>query len=153
VKIAIRSAYTVKDAITWLDYISLLDWFVKDLRNAKYVCPINLKKEHDRYVKKKTDATNKQKLEQKKRQAEQEQIEYQRTKAMFFGLAFKENDLEVKVLEHVKEFIDESEAHKHCVFAARYFAKPESLILSARVAGKPVETVEVSLQEGKVIQS
>ena len=41
----------------------------------------------------------------------------------------------------------------HCVYTNEYYARPECLILSARVDGKRVETVEVSLKTFEVIQS
>lgn len=52
IKICLRNKYKVKDAGLWLDYLDLLERFNKDLRNAKYVCPKNLKKAHDRLVRK-----------------------------------------------------------------------------------------------------
>jgi len=45
VKICIRNFYIVKDASLWRDYIDLLRSFWKDLHNAKYVCPADLKAE------------------------------------------------------------------------------------------------------------
>lgn len=153
IKICIRNNYIVKDAITWLDYLDLLNYFGKDLRSAKYVCTPNLKKEHDRLVKKKTEITNRQDLERRKKQTENDQNDYAKSKGVFFGIAFSDADLEVRVLEHVKEFIEEADAHKHCVYSNRYFAKEDSLILSARLNGTPIETVEISLSKMQVVQS
>jgi len=42
IKICIRNNYKIKDAHNWRDYIDLLHFFGKDLRNAKYVCPKDL---------------------------------------------------------------------------------------------------------------
>lgn len=41
----------------------------------------------------------------------------------------------------------------HCVYANRYYEKQNSLILSARIDNKRIETVEVDLQQMKVIQA
>ena len=41
----------------------------------------------------------------------------------------------------------------HCVFECGYHKKAKSLILSARIEGKPIETVEVNLETYKVVQS
>lgn len=153
IKICIRNGYTVKSASTWLDYLDLLEYFGKDLRNAKYVCPKSLTREHDRLVKKKTEITKRQDLERRKKQTENDQKEYAKSKGVFFGIAFSDADLEVRVLEHVKEFIEEADAHKHCVYSNRYFAKEDSLILSARLNGTPIETVEISLSKMKITQS
>jgi len=55
IKICIRNKYIIKDATMWRDYIDLLRYFDKDLRSAHYVCPKNLKKEHDIYMKRKRE--------------------------------------------------------------------------------------------------
>lgn len=153
IKIAIRNKHIIKDASMWMDYLDLLHWFNKDLLNAKYVCPGNLKKEHDRLVKKKTEITQRQDLERRKKQTEDDQRNYEKLRGVFFGISFKDADLEIKVLESIKEFIEEADAHKHCVYSNRYFAKSDSLILSARLNGTPIETVEISLSKMKITQS
>ena len=53
IRICIRSIYKIEDASMWCDYLDLLRFFGKDLHNAKYVCPADLQREHDRYVRKK----------------------------------------------------------------------------------------------------
>lgn len=56
IKICMRNKYIVKDAKIWIDYLDLLRYFKKDLKNAHYVCPKDLKKQHDIYVKRKRRA-------------------------------------------------------------------------------------------------
>lgn len=153
VKICIRQGYIVKDAITWLDYLDLLHYFGKDLRNAKYVCPKNIKSAHDKLVAKKREVQKKQDLENKRRRAKADQKFYKEAKAAFFGLLFQEKDLTVKVLESVQEFMEEGDIHRHCVFTNSYYKKEDSLVFSARVNGKSVETVEVSLSKMEVLQA
>lgn len=153
VKICIRSGYIVKEAITYLDYLDLLNFLGKDLRNSKFVCPKNLKREHDRLVKKRVQIIKRQDLERQKLQAEMDQRDYEHAKSMFFGLLFNDNDLEIKVLESIQEFIVESDIHKHCVYSNRYYKKEDSLIFSARLEGRPIETIEISLSKMGIVQS
>ena len=47
-----RNHYIIKDASMWNDYVGLLLYFHKDVRNAHYVCPKDLKTEHDLLVNK-----------------------------------------------------------------------------------------------------
>ncbi len=54
IKICMRNKYFVKDSSMYIDYLELLDYFKNDLRNSHYVCPRNLKKEHDVLVKRKS---------------------------------------------------------------------------------------------------
>ena len=40
----------------------------------------------------------------------------------------------------------------HCVFTNEYYLKADSLILSATIDGKRIETIEVSLKRMEVVQ-
>lgn len=146
IRIAIRNGYKINDATLWCDYIDFLRFFGKDLYNAKYVCPKDLKAEHDRYMRKKVKADAQAELE---KQLEKE-AEYQAIKAKFFGLIFSDERISIRVLESVQEIIAEGKAMKHCV--GSYHSKEDSLILSATIDGKRIETVEVSISKLKVIQ-
>jgi len=153
IKICIRNKYIVKDAKLWVDYIDLLRYFNKDLHNAFYVCPKNLKQAHDKLVAKKREIQKRQSLEKQRTKIIDAQEAYERDKQQFFGIQFKKGNLTVKVLEHVKEFMEEGDTLHHCVFTNEYYKKPDSLVLSARIKEKPIETVEISLAEMKIIQS
>lgn len=147
IRICIRNGYRIKDAISWCDYIDLLRFFGKDLHNAKYVCPTDLKAEHDRYLFKKAKADAL--LEIEKQLAKEDK--YRQAKAKFFGLMFSDGLINVRVLESVAEIITEGKMMHHCV--GSYHSKPDSLILSACIDGKRVETIEISISQLKVIQS
>lgn len=146
-KICLRNNYTITDVTLWCDYIDLLRFFGKDLYNAKYVCPTNLKMEHDRYVAKKAKADAQVEIE--KQLAKEDS--FKEVKAKFFGLMFSDGLISVRVLESVAEIITEGKAMHHCV--GSYHSKEDSLILSACINGKRIETIEVSLSQLKVIQS
>lgn len=147
IKICIRNGYTIKDATLWCDYIDMLRFFGKDLHNAKYVCPADLKAEHDRYVIKKAKADAQKELE---KQLEKE-ADFREAKEKFFGLMFSDGLISVRVLESVAEIILEGKLMHHCV--GSYHTKTDSLILSACIDGKKIETIEVSLTQLRVIQS
>lgn len=147
IKICIRNNYKIKDATLWCDYIDLLRFFGKDLHNARYVCPDNLKTEHDRYVAKKAKADAQ--LEIEKQLVKEDS--FRKAKAKFFGLMFSDGLINVRVLESVAEIITEGKAMHHCV--GSYHSKEDSLILSACIDSKRIETIEVSISQLKVIQS
>lgn len=153
IRICIRNNYMIKDASLWCDYIGMLGRFGKDLRNSHYVCPVDLRAAHDRYVKKQKALDKAKKLEELKADIDKAQIKYEKKKQKYFGIMFQEQDLTVKVLEHVSEFFEEGHEHGHCVFASQYYNKENSLVLSARVNDKPVETVELSLSQMKIVQA
>lgn len=152
IRIAIRHKYAVTDAGLWCDYIDLLRRTGKDITNPHYVCPIDLAKEHDRLSDKIHKEEAKMKEMEHKKKAEQYEDFYHETKKKFLGLVFGEGNILIRVLNSVKEFVEEGEVMKHCVFANEYFKHTESLILSAMVDGVKTETVEVSLDTMKVVQ-
>jgi hypothetical protein len=153
VKIAIRNRYTVTDAGDWLDYLNLLIYFGKDIRSPKYICPADLKGEHDRYVRKKHEKEMRIKLEKRRREIEQLEPVYQEQKKPFFGLEFRDDVITVQPLKSVLDFFHEGQEMGHCVFVNEYYKKPKSLIMSAKVNGEPAETIELSLESMKIIQA
>lgn len=153
IRIATRSKYIVEDAGIWCDYIDLLRYFNKDTNNPKYICPADLKAEHDRLVQKKTERLERERIEQQKHKALENERKFQELKAKFFGISFTDGTIQVRVLESVAEFLEEGTAMHHCVFTNTYYLKPDSLILSACIDGKRIETIEVSLKTLKVLQS
>ena len=58
----------------------------------------------------------------------------------------------VKVLESIDEYYSEGKAQNICVFGSEYYKKADTLILSARIGGEIIETVEVDLRTLKVVQ-
>ena len=73
--------------------------------------------------------------------------------AVFFNLALTDGLLVIKVLQSVDEFLEEGKAMHHCVYTNEYYNRDNTLILSARIDGKRIETVELSLDTFKVVQS
>jgi len=167
IKICIRQGYMVKDAITYLDYLDLLAYFKKDLSNHFYVCPSDLKKQHDILVAKKAVIIERERAERLERDTERQRLDaiakrkqlaksrkdYPLLKGKFFDLSFTSGDLSITVLKSVKEFEQEGKAHNHCVFTNEYYAKADSLVFSAKIKGERIETIEVSLKEFRILQS
>lgn len=152
VKICIRNGYTISDGSMWRDTIDLLRHFGKDTNSPKYVCPSDLKAEHDRLMHKRNKEIERKKLEERIRQAKKHEKAYRKLKGIFFGIAFTDGTLQVRVLESVAEFAAEGTELHHCVFSNSYFLEKNSLILSATIDGKRIETIEVSLKTFEVVQ-
>ena len=153
IKICLRNNYLIKDASIWLDYIDLLAYFGKDIRNAKYVCPDDLMKEHDRLSNKRMRQYEKEQEEHQKKKAVEDEKEFRDMKSKYFGIAFSDGLINVVVLNSVQEYIKEGELLHHCIFSNEYYKRDDSLILSARIDGAPIETIEISLENFTIIQS
>lgn len=153
IRICIRNGYNIDDVTMWCDYIDLLRFLGKDLYNTHYVCPKDLKVEHDKCVQKKREHIERERKEEAKQQALKDEALFQELKSKFFGIQFTDGVIQVRVLESVTEIMQEGDALHHCVFTNDYHLKPDSLILSACIDGKRVETVEISLSKLQVVQS
>lgn len=152
VKICLRNGYKVKDASIWFDYLDLLSYFGKDLRNAKYVCPENLKAAHDRLVEKKRAVLEKGQAEMKRQRAHEQNEKFLAMKSQFIGLKFISDQIMIKTLDSVQEYLEEGDMLHHCVFTNDYALKENSLCLSARIDEQPVETIEVDLEKMAIAQ-
>ena len=151
VKICIRNGYTIADGSMWRDTIDLLRHLGKDTNSPKYVCPADLKAEHDKWVEKRNRQRQREQTEQQRRKRIEDDKNYLKAKGIFFGLVFSDNLIRVKVIESVEEMIEEGRMMHHCV--GGYHNREHSLILSATIDGKRIETVEVSLKTFDVVQS
>ena len=151
-KIALRKHYNIIDIALWCDYVDMLRRLGKDFHSPKYVCPENLQEAHDTAQRKLQTQRDKKAEAQRRLKAIENEERFQALKAPFFGITFTDGTIEVRVLESVAEYMEEGKALHHCVFTNEYYFKKQSLILSARIDGKRIETIEVSLETMKVIQ-
>ena len=151
-KITLRRGYDITDIALWCDYMDMLGRLGKDTHNAHFVCPKDLQAAHDTAQRKLQAQRDKEAEARRRQRALENEERFQALKAPFFGIAFTDGTIEVRVLESVEEYMEEGKALHHCVFTNEYYLKEQSLILSARIEGKRIETIEVSLETMKVIQ-
>ena len=153
VKICIRNHYKISDVTVWDDYLDCLEYFGKDLHNAKYVCPSNLKRMHDHWMARRDKEEKRLKEIERQKEAAKWEDFYAKEKARFLDIAFSGSGISVSVLPNVAAFVEEGNKMHHCVYSMGYYKKKGSLILSARNGeGKRLETIEVDLENFKVKQ-
>lgn len=158
INICNRNGYIVKDASLWQDYLDMLDYFHLDTHNAKYVCPKNLKVEHDRLHKKRQAIEAKQRQQRdriaamkKGKQQREDILSFYQRMERFFGMTITGGDITIQPLESVTQFYKEGKEMHHCVYS--YYNRIDCLILSARIGNKKIETIEVNLKTLQVVQS
>ena len=151
-KITLRRSYDITDIALWCDYVDMLRRLGKDAHNAHFVCSEDLLQAHDTAQRKLQAQREKEAEAQRRQKAIENEERFQALKAPFFGIAFTDGTIQVRVLESVQEYIEEGQALHHCVFTNEYHLKEKSLILSASIDGKPIETIEVSLETMEVLQ-
>ena len=152
-KIAVRNGYEIADISLWSDYVDTLRRLGKDIHNPKYLCPADLKAEHDRRHEELLKLREREEIEQKQQKAIEDEKRFKELKSKFFGICFTDGTIQVHVLESVQEHLEEGVSMHHCVFSNAYYLKEDSLILSATIEGKRIETIEVSLRTLEVVQS
>ena len=151
-KITLRRGYDITDIALWCDYVDMLRRLGKDTHNAHYVCPEDLQQAHDEVHRKLRARQEREQEEHKRQKAQEDEARFQKLKAPFFGVAFTDGTIQIRVLESVQEYIEEGQALHHCVFTNEYHLKEKSLILSASIDGKPIETIELSLETKEILQ-
>ena len=152
-KIAVRNEYEIKDISLWCDYVDMLRHLGKDIHSPKYLCAKDLIAEHDRRHEELRRQRERKEIERKRQKAIEDEKRFQELKSKFFGICFTDGTIQVRVLESVQAHLEEGVSMHHCVFSNEYYLKEDSLILSATIGGKRIETIEVSLQTLKVVQS
>ena len=153
-KVATRHGYKIEDYSLWCDLIVLLEKCGRDTRSAKYICPNNLKAEHDYWLNKTTTDEERRRKAEQLLKAKKKEEEFYKNKSCFFGIVIKDKDIEISVLDTIEAYQAEGEAMHHCVFKCEFYARENSVILSAHHKdGNRIETIEFSLTENKVVQS
>ena len=168
VKVALRHGFKPGHWRDYFDYLEMLAYIRKDMRNPYYVAPSDWEDMHTRilylYQRKKDEAERRRREREAIRAAEAEERRIREEERMvrsfeerighFRSLLIAARGIEIRPLMTIQEFAEEGKAMRHCVFALGYYKRPDSLILSARDKdGKRIETIEVGLKAGVVIQS
>ena len=151
-KMSLRRSYNITDIVLWCDYIDMLRRLGKDTHNAHFVCSEDLQIAHNSAQQKLQAQREKEAEAQRRQKAIENEERFQTLKAPFFGIAFSDGTIQIRVLESVQEYIEEGQALHHCVFANEYHLKEKSLILSASIAGKRIETIKLSIETMEVLQ-
>ena len=72
---------------------------VHKLKEPKYVCPADLKAEHDKLVRKRNLQRERERTEQQRQKAIEDEKNYLKAKGIFFGLVFSDSLICIKVIE------------------------------------------------------
>lgn len=159
IKIVLRHKYKIKDAGIWYDYLELLKYFKKDIRNPKIILPKNLNKAHNEYVVKKQKRIDKERAEIEVKRQENERLRAEAETVLknikaevFKGFSLKQGKLLIVPLIEDSDVKEEGEILKHCVHTNNYHKKSGILLMSARIDGNRIETIEISLATYSIIQ-
>lgn len=143
----------------WFDMVDALIYCGYDWHSPKYLVPEDLLESHDRFIRmmdrKREETRLREEYERIQEQLERDKTineQYIKRRKRFYDMVLSDGLIECRVLRDVNDFKEEGMAMKHCVFKCRYYEKPYSLILSARIGEERIETIEVDLSNYTIKQ-
>lgn len=161
IRVALRHGYhwdNKQEVSDWFDLLHFLNCLHLDTKNPHYICPKNLMEAHNHYQDMLSRRMERErKIEEEKRrirrmEREKEiREEFIATRSLFNGMLITDGTICISVLPTQQDLIEEGKAMHHCV--GNYTDRLNSLILSARINGKRIETIEVGLCSFDVVQS
>jgi len=165
-----RNHYEIDDPSLWLDHLYLLKFFRLDTHNAHYVCPKDLRAEHQVLLERKRRYDERMRAlraARERERMERERIERDKKYAEMMAhwpehmgailtLQLSGKNLNVRPLQSIDEFKQEGEAMHHCVYSMNYYdynKRPNCLILSAKDGeGNRLATIEYNMARHDIVQ-
>ena len=154
IRVALRHGYhwdSNEELRDWCDMVNDLQYLGLDTRNPHYICPANLKEAHQRFINLRHRKSEIERWANEIKCAEAYEPFFAATREQFFDMLFTDNELSISIIKSARGIKEEGKAMHHCV--GGYYNNPNSLILSATIGGKRIETIEVSLADYKLVQS
>ena len=161
IRVALRHGYhwdSKEEINDWCDYIYDLEKCGKDTNNPQFICPTDFKAAHQHYSEIIRKMKEKEaKIEREKRMLEriekEKEIreEFIASRSKFLGMVITDGTICISVLPTQQDLIEEGKAMHHCV--GTYTERLDSLILSAKINGERIETIEVNLNSFELVQS
>lgn len=140
----------------WFDMVRAMVRVGADNHNPVFVAPKDLQATHDLFVNrwrhKQEEERRAAAIELKMEETDRKLMQDKRTndayikrRKRFYDMVLTDGLIEARVLPDVPAFREEANEMQHCVYTSEYYKKPYSLIMSATIRGKRVETIEVDL--------
>ena len=154
IRIALKHGYhwdTKEEINDWVDMIRDLEYLGLDTRNPHYICPAYLKEAHQHWIEVARKKSNLERLEQERKSVAKYEPTFHKNRKNFLDMVFSDNEIIITTIPTAMAIKEEGIAMHHCV--GGYYNKTNSLILSAKVDGKRMETIEVNLTTFELVQS
>ena len=154
IRVALRHGYRFENwqhISDWVDMIGMMNRCGADTHNPQLICPADFKAAHDHWMQADYRLRRIRQAEEERKSVEAYEPTFHKNREMFLDMVLTDGEIAVKVIPTAKAIIEEGIAMHHCV--GGYYNRPDSLILSATIAGKRVETIEVNLKSYTLVQS
>lgn len=167
-KVVMKNHYQIDNMQMWRDLLVGLVELKKDIRNAYYVCPADLKADHDKWlalINKKREKARRQREERERierelaeaRKLEEAQKcaeEYMERIARYKDINIEDSKYRIFVCPTIKDMAEEGAAMGHCVFSMEYYKKKGSLVLFCRdkETDHRETTIELNIADWTILQ-
>lgn len=154
IRIALRHGYrwdNPQEISDWCDMIHDLEYIGLDTRSPHYICPADLQAAHTHWTERRRRMEDAKRLEEEKAEVLAYEPIFREHREQFFGMVFRDKKIEIAIIPTAMGIREEGEAMHHCV--GGYYNRLDSLILSAKIDGKRIETIEVDLTDYHLEQS
>jgi len=154
VRIALRHGYhwdNHDEFSSWYRMVRDLEFLGLDTRNPHYICPTNLMEAHTHWLLKREDKDRYEQYLQDLENARNYEDTFYANRKQFLDMTFTKGHVTISIIPTAEAIVEEGRAMHHCV--GGYYNNTRSLILSAKVDGKRMETIEVELDKYTIVQS
>ena len=154
IRVALRHGYhwdNRQEIDDWCDMIHDLEYLGLDTRSPHYICPARLDEAHQHWIEKAQSKRTWERIQEEKKEVQAYEPTFYENRKMFLDMMFTDGEITIQIIPTAMGIKEEGIAMHHCV--GGYYNRPNSLILSAKVDGKRVETIEVGLDSYTLKQS
>ena len=122
-----------------------------DIRSPHYICPDCIREAHQHWMEKAKARRSAERLKEELEEVKAYEPTFYQNRHMFLDMLFSDGEISIQAIPTAAAIKEEGEAMHHCV--GTYYNRPSSLILSARIDDKRIETIEVNLDDYTLVQS
>ena len=142
-KIARRNHYHIEDINVWDDMVDGLIKLGKDVHNAKFVCPANLKEAYDN-----VEMMLASEQERRTRKA------YEKKVKPYLPIRLQNSHITIAVCPSVPQMKRDALYFNNCAYNNKYYAKDDTLILIVHnKKGDPVSMIEYNTKTETIMQN
>jgi hypothetical protein len=154
IRVALRHGYhwdNHEEFDSWYKMVRDLEFLGLDTRNPHYICPANLIEAHTHWMLKREDKDRYEEYLHDLQKAKEYEETFHENRKQFLDMTFAKGRVTISIIPTAAAIVEEGRAMHHCV--GGYYNQTNSLILSAKVDGKRMETIEVDLKDYTIVQS
>jgi hypothetical protein len=154
IRVALRHGYhwdNSQEINDWCCMLHDLEFLGLDTHSPHYICPANLAEAHQHWMERVRKIRDEEERKMEMKSVEEFEDTFRANREQFYGMTFSKGNVTIQIIPTAMGIKEEGEAMHHCV--GGYYNQLNSLILSAKVDGKRMETIEVNLTTYKIVQS